>query len=448
MRLWRAAAVLALLAVSSPLSAQPVFDTVSLPADRIQLPAGKPSSVVVLLSDAAGWSAGHEQVASRLAEQGAAVVRVDLPTYYAALRQETRDCLYLVSDIERLSRELFRAQGVDTYRPPFVAGTGEGATLALAIAAQTPASTLSALVAVDPGATVPLVKPLCTPAPKTPRDGGIGYGLVDGPLPAPVDLVFTSAASARGRAHGADLRLTHPDIRLEDSPKSASEALLAGLERAIRHQEVEGALPDLPLVEMPASGPSDVFAIIYSGDGGWRDIDRQLGLFIQQAGIPVVGVDALRYFWSEKTPDQTATDLSRIIRTYSAKFGARRVALIGYSFGADILPATIRRLPSSDQEAIRLVSLLALSRAADFEIAVTGWLGIAGAGRHGDPVEDARLIDPGKLQCIYGLAEKVSGCPALQPLAAAGADIIARPGGHHFDGNYRILADHILARLR
>ena len=47
-------------------------------------------------------------------------------------------------------------------------------------------------------------------------------------------------------------------------------------------------------------------AVIYSGDGGWRDIDKDIAGALQEKGIPVVGVDSLRYFWSEKTPDQVA----------------------------------------------------------------------------------------------------------------------------------------------
>ncbi len=35
---------------------------------------------------------------------------------------------------------------------------------------------------------------------------------------------------------------------------------------------------------------------------GWRDLDREIGENLQKEGIPVVGVDALRYFWNERQP--------------------------------------------------------------------------------------------------------------------------------------------------
>ena len=57
-------------------------------------------------------------------------------------------------------------------------------------------------------------------------------------------------------------------------------------------------------------------AIVYSGDGGWRDIDKDIADRLHELGLPVVGVDSLRYFWSEQSPDVAAADLARIIAHY------------------------------------------------------------------------------------------------------------------------------------
>ncbi|MBO3759240.1 AcvB/VirJ family lysyl-phosphatidylglycerol hydrolase [Ciceribacter sp. L1K22] len=434
--------------IVQPALAADNFDTRSLPVDRIVRPDTNPRSVIILLSDAAGWSATEQNVAQAWSGEGAIVVGVDLPTYYRALRAETRACLYLVSDIERLARQLHRAEGMATFTPPVVAGLGEGGTLALAIAAQTPPSTVATTLAVDPGAVVPIEKPLCTPAPKTPRHGGIRYGFTKGALPGAVRVTFTQAATRDGRDHLVDLQATHSDIEVVDSRDQASATLEEAGLRVLSEASHHGTPLDLPLVEVPAVPRHDAFAIIYSGDGGWRDIDQKLGFFLQEDGVPVVGVDALRYFWSEKPPQQVADDLSRIIATYRGRYGASRVVLIGYSFGANILPKAYTLLPDADREAVDLLSLLAPSHQADFEIAVSGWLGVAGAGKHGDPVDHLATVEPAKIQCIYGLAEKESACPALEPRVTAGVQLVSRPGGHHFDGNYRKLADEIMARIR
>ncbi len=52
----------------------PSFKTSSLPTSHISYPAGDPTSVVVLLSDANGWNADEEEASETLREDGAVVV--------------------------------------------------------------------------------------------------------------------------------------------------------------------------------------------------------------------------------------------------------------------------------------------------------------------------------------------------------------------------------------
>lgn len=420
-------------------------EIVSLPTSRISDPQVKEKGIVVLLSDGDGWGAQEDSMSDALTADGAVVVGVDLPDYYAELGEEKRDCLYLVSDIEELSRQIHRDREMTTYRPPLVAGIGAGGSLALAIAAQTPFSTIGATLAVDPEPSIPLSKILCTPAPKIRVDGGMSYGLTEGALPNAVDVVFTPEAGEGGRDHVDDLKRSHPGIEVIAQDEVSEDALLTVSRSMLTAAATNGSPLDLPIVPIESAPTRNTMAIIYSGDGGWRDIDQKLGAHLQDEGIPVVGVDALRYFWNEKTPEQTAADLSRIIATYRERWQVENVVLIGYSFGANILPATYRRLPESDRQAVRLVSLLALSHQADFEIAVTGWLGYTGAGKHGDPVDDLSGVEPNKIQCIHGVEEEDSACPAVEEIA--GTDVESRKGGHHFDGDYEALTRLIVDRL-
>jgi type IV secretory pathway VirJ component len=201
---------------------------------------------------------------------------------------------------------------------------------------------------------------------------------------------------------------------------------------------------DLPIVELPATGAGDAFAIIYSGDGGWRDLDKTIAENFQRRGIPALGVDSLRYFWSEKTPEVIARDLAVLIRTYSARWQRPKVMLIGYSFGADVMPAAFNLLPDDVRAQVPQISLLGLAKTGAFEVSVSGWLG--------KKPDDARptlpeleRIDPALIQCFYGREEEDSACAALDP---ARYEVIATDGGHHFDGDYDALADRILDGLR
>ncbi|TDK37373.1 virulence factor family protein [Rhizobium deserti] len=424
----------------------PELTTQSLPTSRISYPEGEARGVIVLLSGGQGWSGNDERSTEKLTAEGAIVIGVDLPAYYARLEEQKGDCLYLVSDIEDLSRQLHRQADIVGYHPPIVAGIGEGATLALAIAAQTPNSTISATVAVDPDAVIPLSTVLCTPAKKVPVAGGIIYGLTAGDLPNPVQVLFSNRADALGRRHAEQLRQGHPAVELAEAPGDPDTVLFQHLSAQLRKLERSTSSLNLPIVPIDAVARHNAMAVVYSGDGGWRDIDQKLAAYLKEDGIPVVGVDALRYFWNEKTPEETAQDLSRMIATYRQRWKVGHVILIGYSFGANILPATYRRLPETDRQAVSLISLLALSHQADFEIDVSGWLGFAGAGKYGDPIEDLREIEPRKIQCIYGLAEEDSACPQVEEIR--GAEVQSRQGGHHFDGDYRALNRLIVERMK
>lgn len=440
-----AATALALLALSvSPLAAEDTaINTGHIPSPRILVPANPTNTTIFLLSDKAGWTKLEQDLAEKLHDQGAIVVGIDVPRYLAVLEGETRSCSYTVSAIESLSQQLQRRAGLNGYHAPIIAGAGLGGTMALAIAAQTPAATIGGTVSVDPDLVLPLSKPFCTPARKTPEAGGYRYGLTKGALPNPIEILFSSNATEQAQEHAASLQSEHPDIVSTDTEEMPLAALATTLENRMQAQREQ--VDSLPLAIIDAVPAHDTMAIIISGDGGWRDIDKKVAGYLAGHGIPSVGLDALRYFWSEKTPEGTARDVERIVDLYSRQFKTRHVLLIGYSFGANVLPSTLRNMGKPYQDRVRLISLLALSHKADYQISVMGWLGSEGAGAAGDPTDDVRRIGPEKVQCIYGLAEADSACPAL---ATTTAEVIGISGGHHFDGDYEALTRRIVDSLK
>ncbi len=52
---------------------------------------------------------------------------------------------------------------------------------------------------------------------------------------------------------------------------------------------------------MRAKNGGPTFAVILSGDGGWAGLDKKVAAALAAQGIDVVGIDSLRYFWSERT---------------------------------------------------------------------------------------------------------------------------------------------------
>ncbi len=199
-------------------------------------------------------------------------------------------------------------------------------------------------------------------------------------------------------------------------------------------------IQDLPLVELPVTPNRDVVAILYSGDGGWRDLDRDLAAILQTDGLAVIGVDVMSYYWKKRSAEESAADLARIMRSYARKWQARRFVLIGFSFGANILPALYNRLPDTEKQMVTQISLLGFSDRADFEVTVGGWLGGFSPDAQPTLPEMAR-VPPGLVQCFYGVEDDTAACNRLE---GSGVEIIRTTGGHHFDGDYPALARRIL----
>jgi len=423
------------------------YQTGMIPSPHIMLPnnGNDLQGIVFLISDAQGWGAEEETQAQALLNAGAAVVGIDFPSYIKSLAADDGDCIYMVSDIEDVSQQVQRRIGNPNYRHPIVAGIGEGGALALAMISQSPNATIGEAIAVDPLAGIPLTKELCTPASKQVVGNRIVYGFDDGALPAAVTIVSTISGDAAGKAHGQRLKQEHPEVELVDSGETPDAALSRVLLEHIAAAGQNSQPLDLPLTVLDAKPAMNTMAIIYSGDGGWRDLDSEVGGYLQSQGIPTVGVDSLRYFWSERTPQGTADDLAKIIEHYRRHWGVENVMLIGYSFGADVIPATYNLLPAADKARVKQITLLGLSHEVDYEISVTGWLGVASDGGGGDPMNDIAKIDPKLIQCVYGTDEDDDPCPMLKD---RGVEVVPIDGGHHFDENYQALGKRIRDSLQ
>ncbi len=61
-------------------------------------------------------------------------------------------------------------------------------------------------------------------------------------------------------------------------------------------------LAGLPLIERPIESKGDTFVVMLSGDGGWSTLTEKVATELNANGVPVVGWNMLKYFWSAKTP--------------------------------------------------------------------------------------------------------------------------------------------------
>ena len=232
--------------------------------------------------------------------------------------------------------------------------------------------------------------------------------------------------------------------------------------RPWHHATMEESLVVLPAKPgvKPMAGRDDVVAIFYSGDGGWRDLDRQLGGILADHGVPVLGVSLLKYYWRESTAEASAADLDALIEQYTAKLGKRRVWLIGFSFGADVLPSIIEHLKPENRARVAQLVLLSPSKDVSYEIEmqgymVEGWFKTQTQNlfQRFNPVKhyDARppllaLEGHPTVMCYYGKDDEDDTICATQGLPAW-IKVYRKPGDHHFDYDYEGLARQMISDL-
>jgi len=193
-----------------------------------------------------------------------------------------------------------------------------------------------------------------------------------------------------------------------------------------------------PIV-VPSAKTGTALAVLYSGDGGWGPLDQGVARQLADHGVPTLGVDSLRYFLTKRSPQQAADDLAVSLRRYEALWNRRDIVLVGYSFGADALPAIIPRLPADLRDHVKSVVLIGTGPMGALKFRLSSWLGRPGPDAY--PVAPAIAALNGlKVSCVYGDQERHDICATL-PVAVAQVRL---PGGHHFNHDYAGLGQAVL----
>jgi type IV secretory pathway VirJ component len=427
------------------------FGKVSVYADDPE-----PDSVVLFVSGQAGWNGVVVDMARQLSSWGALVGGIDGSALLATLHRRDA-CTNPAADLEKLSRDLQQHAGVTVAHAPLLVGYGIGATLVYAAAAQAQDGAFGAVTSLGFCANLPVDTSLCEGAGlhTAPAQGHVGVMLeprADLPMPwillHGLDDAACPIADARafaGRISAAKVvampKVTHTFAEQSDWLEQFRDAYLKLATATTEAQELPEELNDLPLVEVPATaGDSRRMAVLLTGDGGWAGLDRGVSDQLAASGVPVVALSTLRYFWSEQQPADVARDLERIIGHYLAAWHKDQVVLIGYSFGANVLPFVVPDLSPTYRARIASLNLLGLATHTSFEIHVADW--IPGSEPEGAPIapEFDKLAGIRTL-CIYGAEETDSLCPLLQPTAVS---VVKMPGDHHFNDDAATLVRHVI----
>lgn len=427
------------------------------------LPAGPVRGVALFMSGDGGWNLGVVDMAKALTRQGIAVAGFSTPAFQKALEKGPDRCINPNYALAALAQDFEHRAGLDHYVKPILVGYSSGATLAYGALAQAPAGSYRGAVSLGFGPDIGGGKPWCAaPGLSVSRIARPEAGWLFAPvrhLSAPwlvlqglddqvVQPAVTRAFTAKiPEAQLIELAKVGHGFSVEARWMPQFTAAFAPM---LEHDEAavgpSASIDDLPLdiVTDPAAPRTDLMAVMYSGDGGWVGLDRAVAARLAAAGVPVVGVDSLDYFWSAKTPQQAGSDLGRIVNHFSQQWRRPRLLLLGYSFGADDLPFIVDAMPQVLRPAIARVSMLGLSGSADFQFHLASWLDVEGANALPTVPQILRLRHV-PFQCIRGTRESDSACTALPASAAVQAVL---PGGHHFGGNADLVAATVLRGIR
>ena len=467
-------------------TAQPIEGETHLPAGRfgtvtVYIPEGTPKSVAIFLSGDGGWNLGVVSMAKALVDTGAVVIGVDIRQYLGALgkaaTRENASCQLIAGDFENLSHQIQKEIGMFAYHVPVLVGYSSGATVVYAALVQSPPGTFAGALsmgfcpdqdfsgaALCPGAGLHYThgkkNDLIFEPAKTLKQPWIAFQGQKDQVCEPGAVDVFAAQTPGGQVvklplvgHGFGVERNWMPQFLE-----AYSSITAHVETPPPRPE---AISDLPIHEVPATGGSappdgdtpphggnsDELAVLLTGDGGWAGLDQELAARLAADGVPTVGLNSLKYFWTERTPEETTKDVTRIINHYLTAWNKQRVLLVGYSFGADVVPFVLNRLPAELRARVATVNLVGVDSNASFEIKIAGWVGSDDGGPPTRP--EIAAISGVPVLCIYGEGESDSICPGLPRSPERTKIGLAEVGkGHHFSGEYAELAERILAFAR
>ena len=417
-------------------------------------------NVALFMSGDGGWNKGVGDMARRMMPK-AIVIGIS----YVALRRApgpTTKCWMPSGDLEVIAHDAEKQLALPAYQPPLLVGYSSGATEVYEALAASPYSFAGGL-AMGFCPDLPASHSVCPsdafkPPPRDvrtnvvmlpkvpglPREFYVVNGVQDEVCkPAQMhafldDMTNAHFAEAPGSGHGFSRPFrwgpTFDEAygKVLDSattanhPQHSMTAVAPGTAAALEPRFEALKLP----LEYVWADRTRALLVFSSGDGGWMPLDRGVAGYLTAHDVSVVGLNTQSYLWNERTPDECAADLSRILDVAEAL----RVPIFvgGYSIGAEITPFMMNALKDADRARVSGEVLIAPSETATFEFKVVNMLFRAKQ----TPYVVADAVKKGHVPavCLSGKDEEArdTACPSM----GTAADEVTLPGTHHFNGKY------------
>jgi type IV secretory pathway VirJ component len=190
-------------------------------------------------------------------------------------------------------------------------------------------------------------------------------------------------------------------------------------------------------------GPPPLAAIFWSGDMGMRvGFGSDLPDRLAARGVPVLAMTTPVLFGSARDRPFARAAVAASLKSAIERSGAQRVALVGFSFGADVLAATVGGLEPALRR--RIASLVLVGPGTDVYFHANPF-GIFYRGpSEADPAHMVASLRGMRLSCIFAAQEVDSLCrePAFR-----GARIVSVPDGHLMLAHRAQATDAVIAAV-
>lgn len=190
------------------------------------------------------------------------------------------------------------------------------------------------------------------------------------------------------------------------------------------------AIDQLPVTAVaPAGSERHPLVLFVTGDGGMKKFSVNMVDAFTGKGYAVVALNALKYFWKKKTPEEAGADVAALLQYYGRQWKHQTFLLVGYSMGADVLPFIFNKLPADLRAQTKQLVFMSPSRFTDMEVHVSEMLGKTMKNGMSVPEAINRITDH-PLLILFGEGEKDFD---LKELHISNYQHMVLPGGHHYD---------------